>query len=351
MKNNSRCLNIDILRKYKKIIDQIIDYAKKKKCFVAFRIEPERITFYYKGRVAVALFLTTKNLYIKPRNFSTSKKEYIKGITLSYKQKLERKGMLKDGKIYRIPVTPQLDYQYIIDVTCEYLDQYYKHKEEEKIIQNDIAYKYQDYSDKWVCVDQEYNQCFDSQTEKDNSGIRGRYDFIMLRNTGEKYKIVFLELKSTIAACKDSSSGIINHYSDMKKFIDIYKSNKNNTKNIIREEIEFILHIKFPSKEIKVDYDYPEYGFLFKMIKKEKTPKTFSDIETIIKGEIDKAVHIKESYHKGQNKKAYASMINNKIVIGNSEMKKFDIQEKDLNILLEELRNIKMYTEEFEEIK
>ena len=32
MKNNSRCLNIDILRKYKKIIDQIIDYAKKKKC-------------------------------------------------------------------------------------------------------------------------------------------------------------------------------------------------------------------------------------------------------------------------------------------------------------------------------
>ena len=173
----------------------------------------------------------------------------------------------------------------------------------------------------------------------------------MLRNTGEKYKIVFLELKSTIAACKDSSSGIINHYSDMKKFIDIYKSNKNNTKNIIREEIEFILHIKFPSKEIKVDYDYPEYGFLFKMIKKEKTPKTFSDIETIIKGEIDKAVHIKESYHKGQNKKAYASMINNKIVIGNSEMKKFDIQEKDLNILLEELRNIKMYTEEFEEIK
>ena len=87
------------------------------------------------------------------------------------------------------------------------------------------------------------------------------------------------------------------------------------------------------------------------MVKKEKTPKTFSDIETIIKSEIDNAVHIKESYQKGQNKKAYASMINNKIVIGNSEMKKFDIQEKDLNILLEELRNIKMYTEEFEEIK
>ena len=103
----------------------------------------------------------------------------------------------------------------------------------EKQRQQLIMQSNQNFSKGYYIYDMEYMQARNSS--KDDSS--GRFDMIALRWEGKQVRVVFIELKSTESACKDSKSGIAPHIEDLSKYIeknDCIRTRKIDAHKIIR---------------------------------------------------------------------------------------------------------------------
>ena len=326
-------------------LKQVIDALKnnRDKFFLAFRTSPQRLTLYHKGREMVALIPKSKEKWmIKPRGISTSiNPKYVK-INSDYMKSLKNSGYTLKQQL----MMKNKKYDKLIDITRKFLDEYYFEREEEKTIQNDIACRYQFWKNDLLCVDQEYNQCFENTSKKEESEIQGRYDLIMVKRVNDNLYIpVFVELKSNEAACKNCTSGIINHISDMQTFLDKYYKDESSAQTVIKKGIKFAVERKYKFGFIpedisdKIDFSKPEFWLLFDMTKKYKklTPTTKEQLNEILDLEVNYAKHVKETYKNGKNVSNYNQMVKQPIKINNEEIKKFDLcDRKDIVDIIKE---------------
>lgn len=130
--------------------------------------------------------------------------------------------------------------------------------------------------------------------EKVKCQVEGRYDMIGLtQGEDDKYKLVFIELKSKRDAIKNKTSGINNHIDDMDTFLSIYNNKEMELKNLMVSNIKSIIELKgeknlklFKGLDInKIDFDNPEFWLLFDMVDKTKVD-TIEDIKKIINADI-----------------------------------------------------------------
>jgi hypothetical protein len=330
------------------IVVKILSSLEIKKYFLAFRTSPERMTIYYKGLIVCELIYNhhLKKTFILPRKFSNSKNNSIVKINQIYQNELAK--YYSNGKFENIVLDNLQIFNEILIAGEKFLDSFfdthYKNRIKEKIIQQEIACQYQ-YNEDFMCVDLEYNQCFNNMAEKNsNETIKGRYDFIILKKmVANVYKIIFVELKSNINACTDYFTGLINHKYDSIGFLDAYNNTLNNEiKRTIDSGILFTVKQKL-NKDIILD-DTPEFAFLFNMVpeEKNKTPKTYNDIFKLIDKEIVKAKNTKsvDSINK----------INNDKIIDNTYSKR-DIDNNLKEKIYKQFSQTKCYYDDFVEIK
>jgi len=139
--------------------------------------------------------------------------------------------------------------------------------------------------------------------EKIGSTVDGRYDMIGLYKTdSDKYKLVFIELKSKKNAIIDDenkkeqgkkTSGINSHIEDMDKFLTIYNNENSWLKDLLSKNINTIIEMKgeqnlklFEGLDTSlIDYDNPEFWLLFDMVDETKIDNV-DDIRKIIKTDI-----------------------------------------------------------------
>ena len=159
------------------------------------------------------------------------------------------------------------------------------------------------------------------------------------------YIPVFVELKSNEAACKNCTSGIINHISDMQTFLDKYYKDESSAQTVIKKGIKFAVERKYKFGFIpedisdKIDFSKPEFWLLFDMTKKYKklTPTTKEQLNEILDLEVNYAKHVKETYKNGKNVSNYNQMVKHPIKINNEEIKKFDLcDRKDIVDIIKE---------------
>ena len=129
---------------------------------------------------------------------------------------------------------------------------------------------------------------------------------IALHNLGNnKYKLVFIELKSARSACR-GSSGINDHIDDMKEFLEEYNKNsilKEAFKEFVKNTLDTKVELKLiPNIEYNIDFNNPEFWLLFDM--QDKT--NCSSIEKIEKVIGDETLHDKD--------KAYLKIYNGNIL-------------------------------------
>ncbi len=349
----------------------IIEYIKKGKghaYFVAFRTQPNRISIYYKGREAIALIPKKKDKWmIRPRGLSSTKIENSpkKAINVAYEEALLKNGF----RFNQQKMEPGVDYIPMLEAATIFLDKYYKDSEEEKTIQNDIACRYQkfrickDGKHTLLCVDQEYNQCFENTKEKEDSGILGRYDLLMLEKISSKYKLIFVELKSNLDACINGSSAVINHVSDIEYFFEQYARDAYSARTIMEEGIMFALERKrtfgFIDEEITkdmIDFAHPEFWILYDMVDKAKEiePKSKGDVEALVDREVERAKHIKETYfasNKTSNVDIYEKgILKHPVMIGKRSVLKSDLSERDIVEVKKRIFEKRIFHGDFEEI-
>lgn len=342
-KNISRTISHELLDN--EIIKNIIDYLKMKEYFFeTFRTSPERITVYYKGRVICELTYgsRTKECFILPRSISESHQESIVKINQAYQQELIE--YYPNGIFKKIVLKDMQTFIKILTAGKHFLDAYYHNKIEEKIIQQEIACHYQ-LNENFICVDQEYNQCFSDSKEKNKyQNIQGRYDLIMLKKMpSHLYKIIFVELKSDMAACTDYFTGLINHRYDAIGFINAYHDVNNATfRNSINEGIKFAVKEKL-NLDIELD-EQPEFSILFDFIseEKKKMPKTRQEVYRIIDEEVNRAIRTKSLDN-------IKKLNQDKVVYG--IYSKRDIDDNIKNQIYQKFKEIKLYYDDFIEIK
>lgn len=347
----------------------LIEYIKKddnlQKFFIAFRTQPGRISIYYKGREAVSLIPKAKKWMIKPRKGSSTKiEDSSKSKTsLEYVEKLKSHGF----HLNQQKMSKEIDYIPMLEDAKWFLDEYYKNAEEEKTIQNDIACRYQSWHTTangatLLCVDQEYNQCFENTNAKESSKIKGRYDLTMLEKRKDEYKLIFVELKSNESACISPSSGIIDHVSDIDEFFEQYESDAYDAKTIMKNGTLFALERKkkfgLIAEEITeemIDFDHPEFWLLFDMTKKHENiePHSKKDLEDLIDAEIARAKHVKETYFspKRSNVDNYEKgILGHKISIGPRKVAKSDLSIEEIEFVKASVFEKKSFYGDFVEI-
>lgn len=328
----------------KELLEPIFNHIRKNKdkYFVAFR--NGGITVYYKKRVLIALkpkSIDEWKIY-KREKFTTESdkfKQKFDDINTTFKEYLDR---IKFSNGERIDLQDFKKYEKLIDKTKDIIDEYlevrFKGKEVEETIQCDLACKYQD-NDDLLCIDTEYAQSHKNQKEKDDSDIEGRYDFIFLKRKDgtDKYKLIFVELKSAKSACTHRTSGIINHCSDMEIYLDNYNE-KGKVKSIMDEGVRFAVKAKkdlgLIQSSINVDFDdKPEFWILFKMVEGEKRVITIDDVEKLIKDEINSAKRTKKETD-------IETMKKKRIKVGNKKIPKYELENYPID-------SVKFYYDDF----
>lgn len=287
-----------------KILNPLISYflENKDKYFMAFRFG--RIAFYYKRALFDLVPESKENWYLYPRSISEVKKESagyerLTKLNQDYQKKMQELGF----SLTKIKLEENEDYTPVFSICQKFLDGYCLNQDE-KVIQNEIACRYQSLNGDLLCVDEEYNQSFINEEAKKQSTIHGRYDFIFLKKevNQDKYYPVFVELKSNRGACLDFNTGIINHYCDMQNFFKAYDNDPDNVQKILKESIKFAVERKFhfgllpEDISAKIDFTKHEFWILFNMPRKVSKfmPQTEKELFNLIDEEIKKAKSGKE---------------------------------------------------------
>lgn len=270
---NGRSFEFELTEEYKKIFNPLIELLNnnRDKYFVSFRTQPDRMTIYYKKREMFELRYRNEQWYIMPRNISSSEtKKHIVNANKKFLSSLDEFGF----KYEEVLVDEQFDLVKFFEINKTWIDDYCEDKETEEIIQNRIACAYSCIRDNLLCIDMEYIL---SKNMKNGSEIAGRYDFMFLKkNIDNKYEIVLGELKSTKKACRDLTTGIMNHFEDMAFFKDEFNNNIEFKKRII-DDIIFSLEMKrefglldVDIKNVDIKDKISEFRMIFKMIEDEK---------------------------------------------------------------------------------
>lgn len=307
--NKNRTFKIKLLDKNKNLekINKILDNIKdRKEIFVAFR--NGSIQLYYKMTNIFKININkNEKLSISVRD--KSKDEKVKKLTEEYKEIVEKLGFkeIKNNSFSTLKLDEvfEKDWNSFFEIVIAYIDEL-KLNDSELAIQNQYATKYNGKGELYI-VDTEFKQYFSSKEEKDEykTDIRGRYDMIALYNEKNKYKVVFIELKSNEKACINVDSGVINHIYDMNKYLNEYEKNTLNIKENTKEMIEFNLETKttlklldFKSLDVnEVDFDIkPEFWVIYDFGNNEI--KKYDNEIPYIYEEIEK---YKKSKNKGKN--------------------------------------------------